>query len=124
MYYTVAVIHHVTMFWFIGSIAIVDLRLMGIPLGVDRICDLLVCRNPDVCDRRWGLGAFAAFSHQAGVDRGFRSVCNRRAEIGCAIVGRFGTHHRRAALALFLDMHDCLGIGSPGTRRFGIDHRD
>jgi len=30
MYSTVAVTHYLTMFWFIGSIAVVDLRVMGI----------------------------------------------------------------------------------------------
>lgn len=30
MYSTVSVIHYLTMFWFIGSIAVVDLRVMGI----------------------------------------------------------------------------------------------
>ena len=30
MYASVAVIHYLTMFWFIGSIAIVDLRVMGV----------------------------------------------------------------------------------------------
>ena len=30
MYNSVSVIHYLTMFWFIGSIAIVDLRVMGI----------------------------------------------------------------------------------------------
>jgi hypothetical protein len=30
MYNTVAVTHYITMFWFIGSIAIVDLRVMGL----------------------------------------------------------------------------------------------
>ena len=30
MYASVSVVHYLTMFWFIGSIAIVDLRVMGI----------------------------------------------------------------------------------------------
>ena len=30
MYATVAVMHYLTMFWFIGSIALVDLRVMGV----------------------------------------------------------------------------------------------
>ena len=30
MYATVSVIHYLTMFWFIGSMAVVDLRVMGI----------------------------------------------------------------------------------------------
>ena len=30
MYITVSVIHYLTMFWFIGSVAVVDLRVMGI----------------------------------------------------------------------------------------------
>jgi hypothetical protein len=30
MYSTVAVTHYLTMFWFIGSIAVVDLRVMGV----------------------------------------------------------------------------------------------
>ena len=30
MYSTVSVIHYLTMFWFIGSVAIIDLRVMGI----------------------------------------------------------------------------------------------
>jgi hypothetical protein len=30
MYATVSVIHYLTMFWFIGSVAIVDLRVMGV----------------------------------------------------------------------------------------------
>jgi hypothetical protein len=30
MYATVSVIHYLTMFWFIGSIAVIDLRVMGV----------------------------------------------------------------------------------------------
>ena len=30
MYASVSVIHYLTMFWFIGSMAVVDLRVMGI----------------------------------------------------------------------------------------------
>jgi len=30
MYATVSVIHYLTMFWFIGSVAVVDLRVMGV----------------------------------------------------------------------------------------------
>src|SRR5258708_2868800 len=30
MYATVSVIHYLTMFWFIGSIAVIDLRIMGV----------------------------------------------------------------------------------------------
>jgi hypothetical protein len=30
MYVTVSVIHYLTMFWFIGSVAVVDLRVMGL----------------------------------------------------------------------------------------------
>ena len=30
MYVTVSVIHYLTMFWFIGSMAVVDLRVMGV----------------------------------------------------------------------------------------------
>ena len=30
MYATVAVLHYISMFWFIGSIALIDLRLMGV----------------------------------------------------------------------------------------------
>lgn len=30
MYSTVSVTHYLTMFWFIGSVAVVDLRVMGL----------------------------------------------------------------------------------------------
>jgi hypothetical protein len=33
LYDTVAVLHYLTMFWFIGSVAIVDLRVMGMAAG-------------------------------------------------------------------------------------------
>ena len=30
MYASVSVIHYLTMFWFVGSMAVVDLRVMGV----------------------------------------------------------------------------------------------
>jgi hypothetical protein len=40
MYITVSVIHYLTMFWFIGSIVIVDLRVMGVAARKRNVADL------------------------------------------------------------------------------------
>jgi hypothetical protein len=40
LYNTVAVLHYLTMFWFIGSVAIVDLRVMGIASGERNVAEL------------------------------------------------------------------------------------
>jgi hypothetical protein len=40
MYSTVAVTHYLTMFWFIGSIAVVDLRVMGVAARRRSIAEL------------------------------------------------------------------------------------
>jgi amino acid transporter len=40
MYITVSVIHYLTMFWFIGSVAVVDLRLMGVAARRRNVADL------------------------------------------------------------------------------------
>ena len=40
MYNTVSVTHYVTMFWFIGSIAIVDLRVMGLAARTRSVRDV------------------------------------------------------------------------------------
>ena len=40
MYSTVSVTHYLTMFWFIGSIAIVDLRVMGIAAKERNVVEL------------------------------------------------------------------------------------
>ena len=72
MYATVSVIHYLTMFWFIGSMAVVDLRVMGvaarkrnltelsdtdISLGVDRDGPGHHFGIFHVLDGRGGLGA-------------------------------------------------------------------
>ncbi len=44
MYITVSVIHYLTMFWFIGSVAVVDLRVMGVAArkrGLTELADFL-----------------------------------------------------------------------------------
>jgi len=44
MYITVSVIHYLTMFWFIGSVAVVDLRVMGVAArkrGLTDVADFL-----------------------------------------------------------------------------------
>src|ERR1035437_4756842 len=40
MYASVSVVHYLTMFWFIGSIAIVDLRVMGVAAKKRGLTDL------------------------------------------------------------------------------------
>jgi hypothetical protein len=40
MYNSIAVLHYLTMFWFIGSIAIVDLRLMGVAAKERNVAEL------------------------------------------------------------------------------------
>ena len=40
LYNSVAVIHYLTMFWFIGSIAIVDLRVMGVAAKERNVAEL------------------------------------------------------------------------------------
>ena len=40
MYATVSVIHYLTMFWFIGSMAVVDLRVMGVAARKRNLADL------------------------------------------------------------------------------------
>ena len=40
MYATVSVIHYLTMFWFIGSVAIVDLRVMGVAAHKRNVTEL------------------------------------------------------------------------------------
>lgn len=40
MYASVSVIHYLTMFWFIGSMAIVDLRVMGVAAKKRNLVDL------------------------------------------------------------------------------------
>jgi len=40
MYNAVAVVHYLTMFWFIGSVAIVDLRIMGIAARERNLAEL------------------------------------------------------------------------------------
>jgi hypothetical protein len=45
MYSTISVTHYVTMFWFIGSIAVVDLRVMGLAArnrGVEELAQQLL----------------------------------------------------------------------------------
>ena len=44
MYVSVSVIHYLTMFWFIGSVAVVDLRIMGVAArktGLTDVADFL-----------------------------------------------------------------------------------
>jgi len=44
MYVSVSVVHYLTMFWFIGSVAVVDLRVMGVAAqkrGLTDVADLL-----------------------------------------------------------------------------------
>ena len=72
MYASVSVIHYLTMFWFIGSMAVVDLRVMGVaarkrnltelsaqifPVGVDGDGPGPHFRIFHVLDGRGGLGA-------------------------------------------------------------------
>jgi len=40
MYASVSVIHYLTMFWFIGSMAVVDLRVMGVAAGKRNLAEL------------------------------------------------------------------------------------
>jgi len=40
MYATVSVIHYLTMFWFIGSMAVVDLRVMGVAARKRNLAEL------------------------------------------------------------------------------------
>src|SRR5882672_1257776 len=40
MYASVSVIHYLTMFWFIGSIAVVDLRVMGVAARKRNVAEL------------------------------------------------------------------------------------
>lgn len=40
MYASVSVIHYLTMFWFIGSMAVVDLRVMGVAARKRNLADL------------------------------------------------------------------------------------
>ena len=40
LYNSVAVVHYLTMFWFIGSIAIVDLRVMGVAAKERNVAEL------------------------------------------------------------------------------------
>ena len=40
MYASVSVIHYLTMFWFIGSMAVVDLRVMGVAARQRNLADL------------------------------------------------------------------------------------
>jgi amino acid transporter len=40
MYITASVIHYLTMFWFIGSIVVVDLRVMGVAARKRNVADL------------------------------------------------------------------------------------
>ena len=40
MYNSVSVIHYLTMFWFIGSVAIVDLRVMGVAAKKRNVAEL------------------------------------------------------------------------------------
>ena len=40
LYNSVAVLHYLTMFWFIGSVAIVDLRIMGLAAGERNVAEL------------------------------------------------------------------------------------
>lgn len=40
MYASVSVIHYLTMFWFIGSIAVVDLRVMGVAAKKRNVAEL------------------------------------------------------------------------------------
>jgi hypothetical protein len=40
LYNSVAVVHYLTMFWFIGSIAIVDLRIMGVAAKERNLAEL------------------------------------------------------------------------------------
>jgi Family of unknown function (DUF6644) len=40
MYASVSVIHYLTMFWFIGSLAVVDLRVMGVAARKRNLSDL------------------------------------------------------------------------------------
>ncbi len=68
MYASVSVIHYLTMFWFIGSMAVVDLRVMGVAarktksdgafradfsVGLDWFCSCHYFRVHDVYDGRW-----------------------------------------------------------------------
>ncbi len=139
MYASVSVIHYLTMFWFIGSMAVVDLRVMGvaarktkshgtlradISLGVDGTGPGDHFGIFHVRDRRGGLGARSGISLEVGMialSIVFAFLVQRLgAEVGCRSGNsELGKNHRRDCVAA-LDCDHSERVGNSGDGRFGI----
>ena len=142
MYASVSVIHYLTMFWFIGSMAVVDLRVMGVAARKRNLTEL----SAQIFPWAWTgmvlaiISGFFMFLTDAGdwapdpvfhVKLGmivhFHRVRDpgaaRRAEVG-GVAGNsdFGKSHRRDCIAA-VDSDDSERVGNSRDGRSGIANR-
>jgi hypothetical protein len=71
MYASVSVIHYLTMFWFIGSMAVIDLRVMGVAARKRNLLEL----STQIFPWAWTgfvlaiISGFMMFTADAGIGR-------------------------------------------------------